>query len=100
MLLYHVTPHAEEILRAGFRNGSGSYGLPHDYEGVFLSDQIVDSGEARGAVLEVEFPDGFSLDYWEWSEEGPDGWRREWCVPATIINSLATVRPGPPNPWI
>jgi hypothetical protein len=100
VLLYHVTPHAEEILREEFRSGRDFYGLPYAIDAVFLADQIVDPMEARGLVLEVEFPDDFALDDYAVTEEGaPAEWRHEWTVPAEVIKSYATVRPGPPNPY-
>ena len=37
-------------------------------------------------LLAVEVPDDVDLDEWANVEEGaPEGWRRDWCVPADLL---------------
>lgn len=91
--LYHRTAAAEAIVRSGFQDGSGSYGLlNHVLTGVFVSDVPLDINEgATGPdVLEVSLPLDLDLDDFELVEE-KKGYR-EWCVPATVLDDLATVR--------
>ncbi|WP_273734178.1 hypothetical protein [Mycolicibacterium septicum] len=91
-ICYHTTDAAEHILRDGFRDATGSYGLIDlTLTGVFLGDSPMDVNEgAKGdQVLRVEFADGVNLDYFELIEEGKG--YREWCVPAALINERATV---------
>lgn len=86
--LYHVTPHADAILREGFRDGEGSYGIAGTIlRGVFLSDSPVGVEEAQGDTLSVDLPDDLALDGYEIVEaSAPPGWRREWIIPAAVIN--------------
>jgi hypothetical protein len=43
-------------------------------------------------LLAVEVPDDVDLDEWANVEEGaPEGWRRDWCVPADLLNDRAVV---------
>ena len=40
-------------------------------------------------LLELEIPDDEDLGFWELVEEGaPPGSRREWCVPAALLNDV------------
>jgi hypothetical protein len=104
MIYYHTTDTADQILRGGFRDATGSYML-HDFEltGVWLVDSPLDINEGcKGdQVLRVEFPAGVDLSSFELvvvDFEDADGVRREytgyreWCVPAALINERATVR--------
>lgn len=95
MRFYHVTPHADAILRDGFVDGEGSYGFydrDEPMRGVFLSDQPVGVDEAQGDTLSIDLPDDVALDEYEWVEESaPAGWRREWNVPAALLNERAVV---------
>ena len=46
--------------------------------------------------LLVELPEDLDLSYLELVEEGsPPGWRREWCIPADVLNSNARVSKAP-----
>jgi hypothetical protein len=96
--MYHVTPHADAVLAEGFRDGIGSYGLSNfTLRGVFISDQLVGPEEASGELLELELPDDLDLSYWEIVEEdSPAGWwRREWCVPVSLLNRVAKATRAP-----
>lgn len=92
MIHYHTTDAADAILRGGFRDATGSYML-HDFEltGVFLGDSpmTVNEGANGDQVLRVEMPDDVDLADFELIEDGKP--YREWCVPATLINTHATV---------
>jgi len=91
--LFHVTRHAAQILAAGFRDGSGSYGFDVELSGVFVSDQPVDAHEATGDLLIVELGDDVDLSPYEIVEDSaPPGWRHEWIVPAALLNAAATTR--------
>jgi hypothetical protein len=59
--------------------------------GVWLADSPLDGNEGTkgGQVLRVEFPPDVDLDDYELIEELKP--YREWCVPAALINELATV---------
>lgn len=87
MICYHTTDAAEAILRHGFRDSTGSYGLTIELTGVFLGDSPMDINEgAKGdQVLRVEFPDDVDLGDFELVEEHKP--YREWCVPAALINA-------------
>jgi hypothetical protein len=93
---FHTTDAAEAILREGFRDGEGSYGFVGlTLRGVFLAaDRPIDVNDgAKGdQVLAVEL-DG-NLDEYEIIEEGaPEGGVvREWCVPASLLNTRGVVR--------
>lgn len=92
MICYHTTDAAEEILRHGFRDATGSYGLVNfELTGVWLGDSPMDVNEgAKGdQVLRVEFGDDVALGDFEVITEGKP--YREWCVPAVLINERATV---------
>ncbi|HUH70025.1 MAG TPA: hypothetical protein VLZ05_14920 [Mycobacterium sp.] len=92
MICYHTTDAADTILREGFRDATGSY-MFIDFEltGVWLGDSPMDINEgAKGdQVLRVEFPDDIDLGDFEIIEDLKP--YREWCVPAALINTRATV---------
>jgi hypothetical protein len=98
--LYHSTTKegAEAILRDGFRDQTRNYGLHYDtgepfvLTGVWLSDRPleVNEGTAGDTVLAVELHAPLEdLADCELIEEGKP--YREWCVPAEIVHSIATV---------
>ena len=92
-VLFHTTDHAEDILREGFRDGSGSYGLATVWlEGVFLSmtPANVSDGAKGDAVIAVTLPTDFDLDAHAISEVGHPVW--EWIVPARLLNEVASLR--------
>ena len=94
---YHRTnaAAADSILRHGFRDATGSYGLVgHTLTGVFISDVPLDwqEGAQGDFLLRIRVPDGqFNLDYFELVEEAKT--YREWCVPASLLNDLGIVAP-------
>jgi hypothetical protein len=92
MICYHTTDAADAILRDGFRDATGSYGLvTFELTGVWLGDSpmSINEGATGDQVLQVEFPDDVDLDDFELIEEYKP--YREWCVPAALINARATV---------
>ncbi len=92
MIYYHTTDAADEILRGGFREIIGSYGFATlDLTGVFLGDSpmTINEGATGDQVLRVEIPDDVDLRDFELIEDGKP--YREWCVPAALINTHATV---------
>jgi hypothetical protein len=91
--MYHTTDAADAILRDGFRDGEGSYGFVDlTLRGVFVSALPADvSDGAKGdQVLEVVLPDDVDLDEWSIVEEVHPAW--EWCIPAQVLNTRASVR--------
>jgi hypothetical protein len=34
----------------------------------------------------IDLPDTVLIDEYEIVEDSPPGWRREWCVPADVLN--------------
>ena len=93
MILYHRTTaaSAEEILRDGFRDGTGTYPTMREHTGVWLSNRPLNIAEgAEGdTLLQVELAEDAIADY-EWIEEGKP--YREWLIPARLINAQGTVR--------
>lgn len=92
IICYHTTDAAEAILRNGFRDATGGYMFAKTkLTGVWLGDSPMSLNEgAKGEqVLRVEFGNAADLDGCEVLEEHKG--YREWCVPAEIINTRATV---------
>lgn len=60
--------------------------------GVFLSDEPLtwQEGAAGDALLEVTLREGIDLAGFELVEDTKP--YREWCVPAALLNELATLR--------
>lgn len=91
---YHTTDAAEAVLREGFRDGEGSYMfVQRTLRGVFLADRPADvnDGATGDQVLAVDLT--ADLDEYELISEGaPDGVLREWCVPASLLNTHGAVR--------
>jgi len=95
--LYHTTDSAHSILRKGFRVsprrvvkiGDRFY---RNSRGVYLASGVVDAGGgAKGdQLLAVDFPDDFDLSPYEIEDRGLGF--TEWCMPATTVNSVGTVR--------
>lgn len=92
VICYHTTDAANEILRDGFRDATGSYGMVNfELTGVWLGNSPMDinEGATGDQVLRVEFSDDVDLSEFELIEEHKP--YREWCVPAALINTRATV---------
>lgn len=88
-IFYHVTSltAADAILKAGFRDATGTYGTMRRWSGVWLSNVPLDVNEGcKGpVVLEVTLNmDESDLTKYEWVEEGKG--YREWLIPAKIVN--------------
>jgi hypothetical protein len=94
MILYHRTirESAEAILKAGFRDGTGTYLTHQQWLGVWLSDTPLDCNDgAWGDVVfkvNMDLPESAIADY-EWLEEGKP--YREWCIPAALVNAHMTL---------
>src|SRR5437764_13761457 len=89
MRLFHRTPFRAQILREGFRNGSGTYGLGSVQTGVWFSDQPIKSDLQPGTLLAIDMPDDVAARYevrrgerfqrqWKW---------REFFIPAEVANN-------------
>ncbi len=92
MICYHTTDAAESILRDGFRDATGGYMFAEvELTGVWLGDSpmTVNEGAKGEQVLLILFPADVDLSDHEIVEDGKP--YREWCVPAAIINTRATV---------
>jgi hypothetical protein len=79
MIYYHTTDAADEILRGGFRDATGSYGFATlDLTGVFLGDSpmTINEGATGDQVLRVEIPDDVDLRDFELIEDAKP--YREW----------------------
>ena len=57
MTLSHRTPSAEQILREGFRDSRGTWGLGSVHTGVWFSDQPLPSHLQPGGVLAIDLPE-------------------------------------------
>jgi hypothetical protein len=94
-VLYHRTTNAaaQEILRAGFRDATGTYMTTSLHTGVWLSDMPLDinegagSGEPDDVLLRVDLT--VDVTSFEWIQ---DIGYREFLVPADLINGHSTVR--------
>ena len=91
MKLYHPTLHADDILRNGFGEDTGTYLTQSDRSGVWLFDRPVDErmGGGTGAVvLELDIPEAVALAF----ETGTSLPYRQFLMPAGILNLY-----GPPQ---
>ena len=81
---------ADEILRDGFRDGTGGYRTDQDHTGVWLSDRDidVDPGAHTAVLLSVEIPAAL-VEPFEWIEGGKP--YREFLVPAAVLNQNGRV---------
>ena len=87
---FHTTDAATEILRVGFRDAEGSYGLAKTLLiGVFVADSPLgfNEGATGDEVLALTLADSLDLDEWELVEEHKP--YREWCIPARVLNARA-----------
>jgi hypothetical protein len=90
MRLYHRTTlaAADAILADGFRDGAGAYMTTHRHRGVWLSDSPLDFADGIPsdwtAILEIDLDAEVATPY-EWIE--PQGGRREFLVPASLVNA-------------
>jgi hypothetical protein len=92
MRLYHVSDHAEIILKEGFQDGPGFYRGGKLHRGVWLFAEPTAEGPEEPATTRtvvVEIPDEVAARY-EWLEaELP---KRKFLIPASVINRY--LRPG------
>jgi hypothetical protein len=95
MILYHRTARATAILARGFRDNV-SYevvtkeGRTITLTGVSVADQPIE--KAGGDLLVIDLPDTVLIGEYEIVADSPAGWRREWCVPADVLNRHGQVR--------
>jgi hypothetical protein len=91
MKLYHPTLHADDILRDGYGESSGTYLTESDHSGVWLFDTPVDrsiGGGDMAVLLEIEIPEAVVVPF-EWVTGLP---YRQFLMPAALVN-----RYGPPR---
>jgi hypothetical protein len=96
MILYHVTARARDILDRGFRDNVSYEVVTKDGQTTTLTGVIVTDQQpidkARGDLLVIDLPDTVVLDEYQIVDDSPPGWRREWCVPADVLNREGRVR--------
>jgi hypothetical protein len=96
MILYHVTARARDILDRGFRDNVSYEVVTKDgrtttLTGVSVTDQQpID--KAGGNLLVIDMPDTVLIGEYQIVENSPPGLRREWCVPADVLNREGRVR--------
>jgi hypothetical protein len=93
--LHHTTTklNANRIMRDGFRNASGDYGLATTIltgvwfasEPLGVNEGCADEPSLGAPVIVIELDEGQIHEY-ELIEEGKP--YREWCVPAELANSV------------
>src|SRR6266404_740488 len=85
MSVYHRTDAANEILRDGFKDGTGTYLTRQEFTGVWVSNVPLDINEGADGdyLLEVRIP-ARVFDKYEWVEAGKG--YRESLIPAVILN--------------
>lgn len=91
MIVYHRTDHTAAILKGGFRDGVGTYGLaPGLVRGVFVSNVPADinEGAAGDELLRMEIDETLVAEY-EIVDVGDHSSFREWCIPAATLNDQA-----------
>lgn len=88
MRLFHRTSASAQILREGFRDGLGTYGLGSVRTGVWFSDRPIKQHLEPGELLAIDIPDEEAVPYeinrgeqfrrhWKW---------REFLIPAELAN--------------
>jgi hypothetical protein len=86
VIVYHRTDSAEDILREGFRDGTGTYMTANEYSGVWVSADeplTINEGAVGAAVIAVDIPTELFEQY-EWVEAHKP--YREALIPATLLN--------------
>ena len=86
MRLYHVSDHAELILKEGFQDGPGFYRGSKLHRGVWLYAEPTEEGLGQPAMTRtvvVVIPDEVASRY-EWLEEGSG--QRRFLIPAGVLN--------------
>jgi hypothetical protein len=87
--VFHATSDPEAIQSAGFVNGDGTPGLGLEgHTGVLLTSRP-ESTSGADAVLAVDLPDDFDLTEFRLHDRPVEA----WCVPAELVNPVASVRP-------
>ena len=86
MRLYHVSDHAEIILKEGFQDDPGFYRGSKLHRGVWLFAEPPAEGPQESATLRtvvVQIPDEVAARY-EWLEEQVP--QRRFLIPARVVN--------------
>ena len=95
MRLYHVSDHAELILRDGFRDGPGFHWEGKLHRGVWMfgepTEENQDAPPIDPRTVVVVVPDEIAARY-EWVEEGSP--QRKFLIPARILNRYLRHEPG------
>ena len=94
MRLYHVSDHAELILKEGFQDGPGFFRAGKLHRGVWLFAEPTEEGPDQPAMsrtVVVLIPDDVALRY-EWLEEGSS--QRRFLIPARVLNRYLDPDPG------
>lgn len=82
---FHRTNQGSVILRQGFRDASGTYGMASTFlTGVWISNQPLDVNE--GATGEQLLAIELNFDISCYEVVGDKSTYREWCVPADLLN--------------
>jgi hypothetical protein len=94
-VFYHRTTSAAAytILREGFRDGTGTYLAERQFSGIWLSQTPFDANDGVWGDTLLEVTIDLAADVLadlEWVEEGKQ--RREWLVPAVLLNPNCRVR--------
>src|SRR5258705_14025157 len=92
MLFYHRTSTARKILREGFRSVTWQVG-DQTFRGIWISNRPLKTNddEKGDELLEIILdPEQCQLDRFELGDKGK--FYREWCVPASILNTYSRRR--------
>jgi hypothetical protein len=96
LVLWHRTASASDILAHGWRDGGsaegqrGALAIPEIGAGVYVSNRPLDAHEGtKGEQLlriALQMSEAEIAEY-EIVEESGDAPYREWCIPATVLNT-------------
>jgi hypothetical protein len=92
MILYYRTREARRTLRHGFKNAAWEVG-DRTLRGILVSERPLKTNDEikNDEFLEITLdPVQCQLDRFELHETGSS--TREWCVPASILNTYSRVR--------
>jgi hypothetical protein len=86
-------------MRDGFCDATGSYLTDTEHTGVWVSAVPFDGNDGihdSSLVIAIELESLDHIAEWEWVEEGKS--RREWLIPAAVLNRLPRRRLVVPRP--
>ena len=89
MKLYHKTNAAAEIIRNGFKDGTGNYMSTQEFSGVWLSNYplTIHEGADGETLLMIEIPESRVIEF-EWIEDEKP--YREFLIPADVVNKYGS----------